>query len=208
VRGGAGYLTDAERFHSDTAGEEYARRQEELRRKERAVEFRRHQVSEWVSEMRGERAREGYEWVTVWVSECVSVWVKDEGGMSGWIRVQVSEWVSEGVTLWCCVWVGEQSRGEPLEADRRQKGTREGEWVSECMSEPLPTTHFTLLSHLHTHSRTQEYWDGVRAEGKKDAKNHSKVAYNITTLEYNSDDKGKVQKYVDDMGECSSAVVQ
>jgi hypothetical protein len=46
VRGGAGYLTDAERFHSDTAGEEYARRQEELRRKERAVEFRRHQVSE------------------------------------------------------------------------------------------------------------------------------------------------------------------
>ena len=48
----------------------------------------------------------------------------------------------------------------------------------------------------------------MRAEGKKDAKNHSKVAYNITTLEYNSDDKGKVQKYVDDMGECSSAVRQ
>ena len=49
--------------------------------------------------------------------------------------------------------------------------------------------------------RHQEYWDAVRAEGKKDAKNHSKVAYNITTLEYNSDEKGKVQKYVDDMGE-------
>ena len=72
---------------------------------------------------------------------------------------------------------------------------------------PLLTLHYSLTYTL-THSRTQEYWDGVRAEGKKDAKNHSKVAYNITTLEYNSDDKGKVQKYVDDMGECSSAVVQ
>ncbi len=31
----------------------------------------------------------------------------------------------------------------------------------------------------------QDYWDGVREDGRKDAKNHSKVAYNITTL--NSD---------------------
>ena len=46
----------------------------------------------------------------------------------------------------------------------------------------------------------QEYWQAVRADGKKDEKNHSKVAYNITTLEYDGDHKGAAQKYVDDMG--------
>jgi len=107
VDGGAGYLADAERFHTDTVGEEYQRRQEEQRRRERAIEFRRHQAS-----------------------------------------------------------TREENRWKQIDDKKAQE---------------------------------KEYWDAVRAEGKKDAKNHSKVAYNITTLEYNSDDKGKVQKYVDDM---------
>lgn len=45
VEGGAGYMTDADRFHSDTAGEEYQRRQESLVKKQRALEFRRNQAS-------------------------------------------------------------------------------------------------------------------------------------------------------------------
>lgn len=44
IDGGAGYLADAERFHTDTVGEEYQRRQEELLRKNRAIDFRRNQV--------------------------------------------------------------------------------------------------------------------------------------------------------------------
>lgn len=44
--GGAGYLADAERFHTDTVGEEYQRRQEELNKKNRAIAFRRNQVSD------------------------------------------------------------------------------------------------------------------------------------------------------------------
>ena len=48
----------------------------------------------------------------------------------------------------------------------------------------------------------QAYWEKVRQDGKKDEKNHSKVAYNITTLEYHADSKGEAQKYADDMGEC------
>jgi hypothetical protein len=45
VAGGAGYMNDADRFHSDTAGEEYQRRQETLVKKQRALEFRRNQAS-------------------------------------------------------------------------------------------------------------------------------------------------------------------
>jgi hypothetical protein len=41
---GAGYISNADRFHSDTAGEEYAARQEALHKKNRAIEFRRNQV--------------------------------------------------------------------------------------------------------------------------------------------------------------------
>ena len=42
---GAGFLTDSDRFHSDTAGEEYQHRQDLLQKKQRAVEFRRNQAS-------------------------------------------------------------------------------------------------------------------------------------------------------------------
>ena len=44
VSEGAGYISNADRFHSDTAGEEYAARQEALQKKNRAIEFRRNQV--------------------------------------------------------------------------------------------------------------------------------------------------------------------
>jgi hypothetical protein len=45
VSEGAGYISNADRFHSDTAGEEYAARQEALHKKNRAIEFRRNQVT-------------------------------------------------------------------------------------------------------------------------------------------------------------------
>lgn len=41
---GAGYMSNADRFNCDTAGEEYAARQEALLKKNRALEFRRNQV--------------------------------------------------------------------------------------------------------------------------------------------------------------------
>lgn len=41
---GAGYISDIDRFHSDTAGEEYEIRQEEIQKRNRATEFRRNQV--------------------------------------------------------------------------------------------------------------------------------------------------------------------
>jgi hypothetical protein len=41
---GAGYISNADRFHSDTAGEEYAARHEALQKKNRAIEYRRNQV--------------------------------------------------------------------------------------------------------------------------------------------------------------------
>lgn len=44
VADGAGYISNADRFHSDTAGEEYAARQEALNKKNRAIEYRRNQV--------------------------------------------------------------------------------------------------------------------------------------------------------------------
>mmetsp|Transcript_33364 Transcript_33364/g.33990 ORF Transcript_33364/g.33990 Transcript_33364/m.33990 type:complete len:228 (-) Transcript_33364:155-838(-) len=40
---GAGYLSNADRFHSDTSGEEYLQRQEKVARKQRALEFRKNQ---------------------------------------------------------------------------------------------------------------------------------------------------------------------
>ena len=43
VADGAGYISNADRFHSDTSGEEYAARQEALQKKNRAIEFRRNQ---------------------------------------------------------------------------------------------------------------------------------------------------------------------
>jgi hypothetical protein len=39
-----GYMANSDRFHSDTAGEEYALRQEVLRKKNQATEFRRNQI--------------------------------------------------------------------------------------------------------------------------------------------------------------------
>ena len=44
VDGGAGYISNPDRFHSDTAGEEQQRRMEQLAKKQRAIEFRRNQV--------------------------------------------------------------------------------------------------------------------------------------------------------------------
>lgn len=46
VVGGAGYLSNADRFHSDTAGEEHAQRQQAVVRKQQAIEFRRNQSIE------------------------------------------------------------------------------------------------------------------------------------------------------------------
>ena len=42
---GAGYMSNADRFLNNTAAEEYAARQEALRRKQNAIEFRRNQVT-------------------------------------------------------------------------------------------------------------------------------------------------------------------
>ncbi len=41
----AGYLSNADRFHTDTAGDEYASRQEQYRKKQAADDFRRNMVS-------------------------------------------------------------------------------------------------------------------------------------------------------------------
>ena len=46
VVGGAGYLSNADRFHSDTSGEERAQRQQDVLRKQQAIEFRRNQSIE------------------------------------------------------------------------------------------------------------------------------------------------------------------
>jgi hypothetical protein len=45
VENGAGYISNSDRFHTDTAGEEYALRQEMHRKREMALEFRKKQVS-------------------------------------------------------------------------------------------------------------------------------------------------------------------
>jgi hypothetical protein len=44
--GAAGYISNSDRFHSDTAGEEYDLRMEKLRREKQAVEFRSRQSQE------------------------------------------------------------------------------------------------------------------------------------------------------------------
>lgn len=41
---GAGYMSNADRFHTDTSGEEFARRKEEYARRQRATEFRKIQT--------------------------------------------------------------------------------------------------------------------------------------------------------------------
>lgn len=43
VEKGAGYLSNADRFHTDTSGEEYAQRQDLYARKQKATEFRKQQ---------------------------------------------------------------------------------------------------------------------------------------------------------------------
>jgi len=40
----AGYISNAERFHTDTAGEEYQQRQIQIAKKKQAEDFRRNQV--------------------------------------------------------------------------------------------------------------------------------------------------------------------
>jgi hypothetical protein len=44
VEHGAGYLSNSDRFHSDTCGEEYLLRQEKIRRAKETVEWRKKQV--------------------------------------------------------------------------------------------------------------------------------------------------------------------
>lgn len=44
VTGGAGYLSNADRFHTDTAGEEYQRRMQQIEKQKRIDEFKRNQV--------------------------------------------------------------------------------------------------------------------------------------------------------------------
>jgi hypothetical protein len=41
----------------------------------------------------------------------------------------------------------------------------------------------------------------IREEGLKGAKNQSRVAYDIVSLQYENSDEGQVQKYRDDLGE-------
>jgi hypothetical protein len=41
---GAGYISNSDRFHSDTAGEEFQQRQEIIRKRNAAIEFRKNQV--------------------------------------------------------------------------------------------------------------------------------------------------------------------
>lgn len=43
--GAAGYMSNSDRFHTDTVGEEYAVRQALVERQKQAAEFRRGQVS-------------------------------------------------------------------------------------------------------------------------------------------------------------------
>lgn len=45
-----------------------------------------------------------------------------------------------------------------------------------------------------------EYYCKLREDGTKAQKNTSNVAYDILTLQYNQDDIGAQQKYMDDMG--------
>lgn len=45
VEGGAGYLSNSDRFHSDTCGEEYLLRQEQIRRTKETVAWHKRQVS-------------------------------------------------------------------------------------------------------------------------------------------------------------------
>lgn len=44
VAGAAGYISNSERFHTDTVGEEYALRQEQIKKRLAADEFRRNIV--------------------------------------------------------------------------------------------------------------------------------------------------------------------
>lgn len=44
VTGSAGYISNADRFHTDTVGEEYALRQEKLKKQQAAQEFKRNMV--------------------------------------------------------------------------------------------------------------------------------------------------------------------
>lgn len=57
VENGAGYMSNADRFHTDTSGEEFARRKDEYARKQRATEFRKIQ-SETREEDRWKRLEE------------------------------------------------------------------------------------------------------------------------------------------------------
>lgn len=47
----------------------------------------------------------------------------------------------------------------------------------------------------------------VREEGLKGAKNLSRVAYDIVSLQYESSDEGQLQKYQDDLGKLFQRIV-
>lgn len=105
--GAAGYLSNADRFHTDVVGEEFAIRQEKLRKQHSAEDFKR----------------------TLAVKRAEDRWTQME----------------------------EKARAE------------------------------------------DEYYNKLREDGTKAQKNVSNVAYDILTLQYNQDDIGAQQKYMDDM---------
>jgi hypothetical protein len=45
IEGGAGYITNSDRFHTDTSGEEYAHRQQVIEKKKQVETLRREVVS-------------------------------------------------------------------------------------------------------------------------------------------------------------------
>lgn len=48
--------------------------------------------------------------------------------------------------------------------------------------------------------KEEEYYNKLREEGSKSRKNKSNTAYDILTVQYNQDEIGLQQKYMDDMG--------
>lgn len=77
AEGGAGYMNDADRFHSDTAGEEYQRRQETLAKKQRALEFRRNQAvnreDDRYNRLEEKRRDEEVSLLPAWLLVCLTV---------------------------------------------------------------------------------------------------------------------------------------
>ena len=83
-----GYLSNADRFHSDVAGEEFRQRQEAIRKREAATLYRRDQM----------RVREAAQWKAVEDRDRAGdeYWMKVRGGRNRWGRLGVDGWDGEG----------------------------------------------------------------------------------------------------------------